>query len=805
MQRPERIDRFYKHVVYAGRRFRRTPAFFIIAVVLIAMGIGAATTIFALVNAILLRPLSVRNPDNLVQVVQVFASNLRPQGYFSSELYRRLTDNASTLFDVAGQSETSVALDFGAGPERAYVQMVTDNFFEALGVDAVLGSISISTDAPVAVLSYDGWQKYFFRDPDVLGRVVRLNGQPFQIIGVTPRGFNGTNADISPALRVSYRLATTLRGPENDFLEIIARLKPGVPLVEAQKQVTDIWKALPEPMQSSFGNSRPELRSLKHGASYLRDQFRTALIVLMAGTGLLLLIVCANVGGLLLARRAAHTKETAVRVALGASRMRITTECLVESLLIALAGSVVGAAGVAAAIPVLIRWMPQLPLTSWDLRTLSIDVSTRDVAVVAFVMCCCCMTATLASVVPGWDASRKDLQLLLKQTTGDIRHHRLQSVLCAFQIAICMVLIVSAALMGRTLSNLRAVDLGFDAQNVATFSIDPRLCNYTSEQTWELQQRLVREVQLLPGVEGAAIAGVPVMRGIGMITNMAVPGEKSQLTNLNFITPGYFDVLHMRILAGRKFAESDTPEALPQRIVVNEAFVRHFLGTRNPLGARLGRNGEREIVGVVGDSYYRSLRETPPPIAYTMGFGPKRFPGAFILYVRTHTAPAAIIEPIRKLMRSIDPAIPVYDASTLSAEVQRSLWRERLVVGLARSFAVFAFVLSAIGLYGVLAYFVAQRRREIGIRLALGAAATHVTWTVFRSVCAVLVAGIAAGLGIYAIASRWLRGLLFGVNFTDPLILGGSLLLVLIMAAVAAGVPVYRALQIDPASTLKSE
>src|SRR5262249_35493706 len=271
--------------------------------------------------------------------------------------------------------------------------------------------------------------------------VVRVNGEPFQIIGVTPHGFNGTNADISPSLRVSHRFMTAPAGQDNDFLEIIARLKPGVPLIEAQKQLTDIWKALPEPIQAGLGgNSRLELRSIKYGASYLRDQFRTALIVLMAGTGLLLLIVCANVGGLLLARSAAHAKATAVRVALGASRTRIITECLTESLLVALAGSTVGAAAVAVAIPLLIRWLPQLPLTTLDLRPFSIDISPPNVAVVGFAMLCCCLTATVAGLVPAWHSSRKDLHAMLKQTTGDTRHYQLQSVLCAFQIAICVVL-----------------------------------------------------------------------------------------------------------------------------------------------------------------------------------------------------------------------------------------------------------------------------------------------------------------------------------------------------------------------------
>ena len=796
------IEGFRKELHHAIRRIARSPGFCIV-VLLIAIGIGTATTIFALLDALLLRPLPAKDPGNLVQVVQLFP-NLRAQGYFPLEMYRRLTGGSSTLFDVAGQSEVAVALDNGAGPDRTYVQAVTDNFFVALGIKAAVGTVFGSNDGAVAVLSYDGWNRYYGRDPNTIGRFVRLGGHPFQIIGVTPQGFNGTNLDTSPAMRVPYRFIKQLAGPDEDFLEIIARLKPGIPREEAHKEATDVWKSLPEALPGARTNSRIELRSIENGASYFREQFRTALVVLMVGTGLVLLVVCANVGGLLLARSAARANETAVCLALGATRARIVAECILDSLLVMLLGGAAGAVLANGGVALLMRWMPQIPLNSFDLRPFSLNVGVGPRAII-FAIVACSLMAILSGSAPAWRTTRADLYAMLKGTMSEVRHRRLQTFLCSFQIALCLVLIISTGLMVRTLSNLNTLDPGFDKQHVATFSVDPRLVNYDSREIWLLQQRLLRETQSITGIEAAAISGMPLLRGIGTITGITLPGQGQQLTNVNFVTPEYFDLMKMRVVVGRLFQSTDKAGAKPEPVVVNEEFVRRFLQGRQAVGVRLGREGNREIVGVVNDSYYRSLRENPPPILYVSDFGPNAYPRPFVLYIRTRDAPETMIEPIRRVLQSVDPKVPIYEATTISAEIERSLWRERLVGKLAIWFGTFALLLSAIALYGALAYYITQRRREFGLRLALGASARHVIETVLRRISAVMIRGLAAGFGVYFITARWLKILFFGVRLSDPISIIVAVVLLIATAAAAAGLPIYRVLQLDPASVLKQE
>jgi len=667
----------------------------------------------------------------------------------------------------------------------------------------VFGRVFGPGDDRVAVLSYDGWIRYFNRDPRAIGSIVRLGGHPYQIIGVTPEGFNGTSPDTSPALRAPYQHLPDFS--ERNFLEIIARLKPAVPLEQAREEVTAFWKTLPEAVQGAIFDSRIELRSIERGSSYLREQFRTALLLVTGGTGLLLLMVCSNVSGLLLARHTARAKETAVRLALGASRMRIIRQCLSESFLLTGIGGTAGLGLAYAGIPLLVRWMPQLPLNSWDLRTFAVHIRP-DLRIIAFSIISCGLTLILSAFAPAWRASGTDPYTALKGTMSDIRHRRLQTFLGSLQVAICTVLVIAAGLMIRTLSNLHAIDPGFESEHVATFSIDPQVGNYNGEQTWLFQQRLLRESRSMPDVEAAGIAGMPLMRGIGTITATSVGGQRGQLINVNFVTTGYFDAMKMPILAGRQFKESDKPDATPMPVIVNEAFARRFFAGRSAIGEHFGSGpGQREIVGVVSDAHYRSLREIPPPIVYMSNFGPKAPALPFVLHIRTRGSPEGIIEPIRKLLQSIDPRIPIFQASTLAAEMERSLWRERLIAALSSAFGVFALIISAIGLYGTLAYFVAQHRREIGLRLALGARAAHVSWMVSSRIGPMMIAGVIAGVGLYLAAGAWIRSLLFGVAFADPISIVAAVVLLLAAAAGAAGIPVVRALHVDPVSTLKQE
>jgi predicted permease len=425
--------------------------------------------------------------------------------------------------------------------------------------------------------------------------------------------------------------------------------------------------------------------------------------------------------------------------------------------------------------------------------------------VIVFAILSCTVTASLSALAPAWRSTREDLYTVLKGTISDIRHRRLQIILCSLQITVCVVLITSAGLLIRTLSNLYLLDPGFEGGHIAMFSIDPSLGKYTGEQTWLLQQRLLQEAQSIAGVENAAISVLPLMRGIGTITGIGLPGQAEQMTNINMVTPEYFGLMRMRIVAGREFLPTDKPDAKPEPIVVNEAFVRQFLVNRNPVGTRLGREGQREIVGVVNDSHYRSLRESPPPILYSSPFGPNRYPGPFVLYLRTHNSPEAMVELLRKALQSIDPKIPIQEASTMMAEIRRSLWRERLIAALAGGFAAFALLLSAIGLYGVLAYYLVQRQRELSLRLALGARVIDVIGTVLKRVAPVIAAGLAGGLALYFIAGRWIQTLFFGVSFADPIFIGAAVLVLIATALCAGAVPVYRALHLDAASVLKQE
>ncbi len=807
---------------YGLRQLRRSPGFFSISALLIAVGIAATTQIFTLIDAVLLRPLPVHDPQSLVQLFIIHPK--RPlDPYFDYRFYKQLSRDSSTLIETVGEIDTTRALEHGEHADRVHAVAVTENFFNDLGVAPLLGRVLGRGDNHVAVLSYAYWSRSFARDPRVLNQLVRIQGHAYNIVGVTPRQFTGTTADSSPDLWMPFANQldfSRMPNPnlDNYVIEIVARLKPGASESQAQQETAALWDRYmqSEPGFSRLPMDRLQVQSIAHGVSPLREQSRTALMLLLAGTGLLLLMVCANVGGLLLSRATARERETAVRIALGSSRARILRQWLVESLILTTIGGGAGVVLASASLPLLMRWMPPAHGIGFDpgeIRILTLYL-TLNFRVAAFSFALCALTTVFCALAPAWRSSHRDINIALKSAMSEKRNRLFQEVLCGFQIALCTTLLLSAVLIIRSLSNLRATDAGFNQNHVIIFSVDPHVRGYDGPKTWALQQRLIDGVRQLPGVDGAALAYRALMRGIGLGTSVVLPGQTGDgviNTSTNSISPDYFGVMGIHFLTGRNFGESEfAEEDKLNKAIVNEAFVRRFLGGQNPIGQQFA-TGRRfvkpqyEVIGVVNDTKYRSLREVPPPILYTYDFGPKAYPDSFILHVRTHGDPHAIIPPVRELLKSIDPEVPLYQISTLSEEIDRSLWQERLLVLLTSCFGAFALLLSAIGLYGILAYFVAQRQREIGLRMALGANSGHVIRLVIGRVIPTIAAGAAAGIALSWFARTWVASVLYGVKASDPWSTGAAILLVIAVGIGGAMAPTLRAIRVDPSSTLRQD
>ncbi len=827
MVRPtlEEVDLF-QDLRYALRQFRRSPTFFAIAALLIALGIAANTQIFSLVNAVLLRPLLVRDPQSLIQILEI-RPRLPIYPYFDYPFYKQLASRSTTLYEVAGQIEQIVSLERGATAERSHIHCVSLDYFSNLGVQPILGRSLSTGDDHVAVLSYQYWTRSFGRDPNAVGQTLRLKGHVYRIVGVAPEQFTGTIIDSGPDLWIPHsNILDFSTHPDPTFknyvIEIVARVRPGVSREQAEQETSALWTrymsddALQRPENYKGRKTGSlEVRSIAHGLSPIRDQSATALVVLLCGAGLLLLMVCASVGGLLLARATAREKETAVRLAVGAGRWRIVRQWLTESLLLCL---VSGGAGILFArwsMPLFARLLPPARGIGFDpseLRTLSLNLHL-DLRVLVFSIAACVLTAMLSAFAPAWRSSRHDLSTTLKTTVGEASHQRFQMLLCAAQVALCTVLLVSAGLMTRSLSNLRARNMGFDRDHVVVLSVDPHLRGYDSHRTFALQRRLIDGARAIPSVEGAAIASRPLMRGIGLGNSVVLAGQRGDglfNSSVNEVSPEYFGVMGIHLLAGRAFSPAENKPNQLTPVIVNQTFATRFFQGQNPLGRQFATGKEftkpqYEVIGVVSDTSYRSLREIPPPIFYQDPFGPDNYPDTFSLHFRTHGDPRSAIQPLRDLLHSIDPEVPFFQLATLSEEVERSLWQERFLVALSSSFGIFALTLSAIGLYGILAFFVTGRRREIGLRLALGADPGHVIRLVAGRVAPLLALGVLTGAGLAMLVGRWVGSLLYGVEPFDPWAASASLLLLVAIGIAAAAVPIIRAMRVDPAATLRTD
>jgi len=818
----------------AVRMLARSPAFTLVAVALLAVGVGAAALIFSACDAILWRPLPVRDPRDLVRLVQRIP-RIGTASAFHDSFYRSLRERSTTLAAVFGEAPIDVAMNQPEPPEQVRVHMVTPGFFEALSVPALVGRTLASDDAtsdsgsPPAVLSYGFWRRRFSGDPAAVGKTLVLHGHPFVIVGVMPRGFNGTSVDTAPDVRVPLHTFQALWADPEAFdvetatLDLGGRLKPGVTRAQAQAETLAIWRAAIEPYARGEPLGRGvydqvqtgmELDPLERGISILRERYAGALKLLLTGVGLLLSMVCANVTGLLLTRVAGRRQELAVRLALGATRARVVRQLITETFLLMGLGAAGGVLVAFALTGSMAHVLPPLRDIAARRLALSIDFG-QDWRVLLFCFGISVLTALMFGAALALSVSRTRIDSALRGARSSGGWRGRQAIL-VFQIALCTLLLSGTSLLIRTFERLRSLDAGFDRDHVVTFTADPSLSGYTGPQEQALLSALSGRVREIPGVASVAVAARGVMRGRGIGMTVALAGQRPSTadflsTNLNTVSPEYFATMGMRVVAGRDFTRLDDPRARPGNVIVNQAFVRRFCPNIDPLGQRFGAGPPQrvvtpmfEIVGVVSDAKYRSMREPMMPTVYRFS---SEF-DSFVLHVRTRGRPDSIIQPVRQALTALDPALPFVEVSTLAEDVDASTAGERLMAALASLFATIAVVLTAVGLYGLLAYVVAQRRREIGIRMALGAQTVDVGVLVGRQTLAMVVGGVVVGLAAAVASAHWMRSLdvvLYGVTPSDPRSFVAAAVLVALVAAVAVAIPLARAMHIEPAAALRQE
>ena len=829
-----------REVRLALRTLFKAPLFTGIAGLSLALGIGANTAMFGLVDQILLRLLPVQNPRELVQLTveggRFGSNNGDGLGTFSHPLFVAFRDRNTVFSGLTGQMVTSASLIGTDRNEVVSVGLVAGNFFDVLGVRAQAGRLLTAEDDkvkgghPVAVLQYDFWRNRYAGKGDVIGSTIRLNGTPFTVVGITAAGFEGTDSAVPTNLWVPVMMKTAIT-PTWDALEderyawfyLFGRLKPGMSREQAEAALRVLYRQRQEEeLGGEFFQKYPDLkdRFLKQtfnlvpasrGQSDLRQRFEQPLIVLEWLVGFVLLIACANVASLLLARAAARQREIAIRTALGASRVQIVRQLLLESLILAVGGGVAGIALSAVLARALLRFLP------FDPENLSL-VTTPDLRILLFAAALTLTTAVVFGLVPALQASRVAPGMTLKAEAGSVAgghgHVRLRKTLVAMQVGLATVLLIGAGLFVRSLQALRNVDLGFRTENVVTMGVQPATV-YDEARKRQVFRSVIEGLATVPGVKAVGANSSRLLRGGRWDSSITIPGVTAQdgrypWSYFNAVTPGYFAALGIPIKAGRDFTWSDWGAA-EERCLVNEELVTQYLRGQNPVGRRMGQGRDvspnMEIVGVFGNASYDDVRGPVPRQTFvSMGSGTRlRGIGSMVVYARTDRDPGPVMAALRAEVRRIDPNLVIANLRTLDAQLDMRLANERMLSFLATGFALLATVLAVVGLYGVLAFVVTRRTREIGIRMALGADRGRVVRLVLSEMLAVFVFGVAAGVFAGTAGGRYVESQLFGIHAHDPAVFVLSAA-VLLAAALAAGfVPAWRAAKIDPMRALRYE
>lgn len=832
-------NRMLKDLRFAFRTLARSPWFTFVAVLSLALGIGANTAIFSLVDHVFLRKLPVPEPERLVLVKDPGPhgngsswSDGDDHAPFSHPVYLELRAANRVFAHLAARFNVSVNVASGNRPAELFdAEIVSGNYFETLGVRAAAGRLFTLEDDrlpgahPVVVLTHSCWQQRFGGRPGIIGSTLRINAFPMTVIGVTAPGFTGTQTGRQPLLFVPMMMkAKVTPGDDNladrttRWLQLIARLKPGLSLEEAhaglraalQPSIETTLAAQPDLPAEERARARTRQAYLVSGAQgrqILRNDSGDALLILLGMTGLVLLVACANVANLLIARGAARSREIAIRLSIGASRAALIRQLLIESALLAVVG---GLLGLLVATWSLAGLQALVPGDTRDFIGASLDVRTLVITLALSLV-----TGLVFGLLPALQSTGGDLARTMKDqglsTTSTQRGVRFRRLLVAAQFALSLILLVAGGLLARSLANLGRQSPGFEVERLVTFSMDASLSGYSPDATLPIYRRIRERLSALPGVRQASVARLPILAdrtwsGTVRVEGCAKADRYQQLQVVfNGIDPAFLPTLGVSV-AGRQLTESDDQAQAAPVALVNEAFARACYGGNSALGRTLGVGRRKPkastIVGVVPDARVTSIRQDAVPLVYLpLGQAPALTRAHF--YLRTAMPEAAVIGAAQRVVREIDGNLAVLEPQTLREQINETIVNERLSAFLSLVFALLAVTLAAVGLYGVLAFLVARRTREIGVRLALGAGARNVEWLVLREVLLLAGAGLAVGLPVAWALAKVMKSLLYGLEPGDPLVFGGAMALLAASAFVAGYWPARRASRIDPMVALR--
>ncbi|HEX4807830.1 MAG TPA: ABC transporter permease [Bryobacteraceae bacterium] len=804
------IEHLLQDVRFSWRGLLKSPVFTAVAVASLALGIGANTAIFSFVNSILLTRLPVPHPERLVRVA-ITEKGHESSAWISAAFVEAMTRRSQALDGTFGQFPVLISLGTDGASVPISAEMVTGQYFRTLQVHAAFGRLMTQDDVrraqgdPVCVISYRMWQSRFGGHHDILDRKLILNSHPYRILGVTERGFNGSalHGDYELQVPVSRltdfmpKMSLPWESPHFSWLSPLARLKPGVTLAQANAELS---AAASEASASRSGRLYHFIDG-SHGIDSMQSRFGEPVMVLMGVVSLVLLVACTNLANLLLARSAARRQEFAIRLSLGASRLRLVRQLLVEALILGIGGGILGLG--------LSFWMTRILLhflNAGESGRLALRIAP-DPVVFAFAAGLSIVTALLFALAPAWQSTQLSLTPSLKGEAGNTGAYAgLRRLLVVVQISVSVVVLVAAGLLTKTLETLRTVDLGFQPEHVIVLSVDPSMKGYSQSAANTFYENLLDRVKQVPGVTSASLAVLTPMDGTNISMPIEVPGyvppnRENPTPEFNTIAPGYFATLSQRILEGRDFSGRDS-SAGPRVAIVNQEFAKRFFAGRDPIGRKFREGGsDVEVIGIVRDAREGGLRYGIEPTVY---FPTQQSMSTFLtLLVRTKVEPAALTPQLRAVIRSLDPRLPAFNVRTLQEQIDRGLSNEQVLSFLSTLFSILTTLLAAIGLYGIVSYAVSRRTREIGVRVAIGAQRSDIRRLFLRETLLVVGVGLAVGLPLSFVATRALKSLLYGVKPGDPSALAIAGATILLASLLATTLPMRKATRVDPMQALR--